>query len=97
MAIELSEVGIAILQETNDIAEMLIIKNRDYGNSVFEPLGVFSMLPAIEQIKARIDDKLKRIKNDSEKAFIEDTEKDLIGYLILKRVYYRLQKQGLVK
>jgi len=92
MPIELSEVGIAILEECNDLAEMLIRKNQDYGNSVYEPIGIFSKASTIDQINTRIDDKLNRLKNSREKNFNEDTEKDLIGYLILRRVFYRVHQ-----
>lgn len=64
---------------------MLLQKNRKYGNSAIDPVRVFSKADAIEQINVRIDDKLSRIQaaqSDED----EDVEKDLIGYLVLKRV-----------
>jgi hypothetical protein len=39
-----------------------------------------------EQINVRIDDKLSRIARGRQDVIQEDTELDLIGYLILKRV-----------
>jgi hypothetical protein len=72
----------AIEQECKRISNMLISKNKSYGNSVLEPVRVFSKSNTIEQIKVRIDDKLSRIERGSE--FIgEDTLDDLIGYLVL--------------
>ncbi|MHC4315906.1 MAG: hypothetical protein ACYSW3_25975 [Planctomycetota bacterium] len=72
----------------NEVMEMLLEKNRCYGDSAINPARIFSKSSAIEQINVRIDDKINRLMNGSEYGN-EDTEKDLIGYLILKRVAQR--------
>ncbi len=72
------------------IADMLLDKNKRYGNSALEPLRVFSRADAIEQINVRIDDKISRIAANTD-GDVEDAELDLIGYLILKRI---AQKAG---
>jgi len=59
------------------------MKNSKYGNSALEPLNVFSEAGAVDGIKMRIDDKLKRIKNAGLVDATEDTLQDLAGYLIL--------------
>jgi len=86
-------VKVAIMTECMELAEFLLSKNGSYGNSVLEGLGVFSGLGTIAAIDVRIDDKLKRIRNAriNGKTDAEDSEKDLIGYLILKRVCRRVQ------
>lgn len=83
-----------IESECNAVKDLLIAKNREYGASVFRPLGVFSSMGPEQQIDVRIDDKLARIRAVREMAEVkvhEDTELDLIGYLILKRVARRLE------
>lgn len=76
--------------ECEDIKALLIAKNRAYGNSFARPLNVFSKLPAEEGLNIRIDDKLNRIASGKNTDKVpEDTELDLIGYLILKRVLRR--------
>lgn len=75
-----------IRQECDSIKELLIQKNKEYGNSAIEPCRIFSKSDATEQIKVRIDDKLNRIQNTKEKTIKEDTVLDLIGYLVLLRV-----------
>jgi hypothetical protein len=70
----------------DSIEKMLIDKNRKYGNSALEPLGVFSQLSAKEGLLIRIDDKLKRIKNGSLEKDDEDVINDLIGYLVLLKI-----------
>ena len=71
----------------DQIQEMLVAKNQKYGNSAFEPLGVFSQLSAKEGLLVRIDDKLKRIKNGSLDKDDEDVINDLIGYLVLLKIH----------
>lgn len=85
-----------ITLECEAVKELLIAKNKEYGASAFHPIGVFSGASAQDQIDVRIDDKLKRIRAirqlNGEARIHEDTELDLLGYLILKRVARRLEK-----
>lgn len=67
-----------------EIEEMLVEKNRAYGNSALEPVRLFSKADAVEQILVRIDDKLSRLSRGQ--AAGEDVEKDLLGYLVLLRI-----------
>lgn len=68
-----------------EIREMLLEKNRKYGNSALEPMRVFSKAPPLEQIAVRMDDKLSRIKS-AQGDDLEDAKLDLIGYLVLERI-----------
>lgn len=71
----------------NEIAEMLIQKNRSYGDSALNPMRVFSKAHPLEQLNVRMDDKLSRLlRGDLSIHQEEDVEKDLVGYLILKMV-----------
>lgn len=69
----------------NDIANLLIEKNKCYGNSALEPLNCFYKGDATTAIKVRIDDKLSRIMRGSEYQG-DDTVTDLLGYLVLLKV-----------
>lgn len=69
----------------NDIAELLIEKNKCYGNSALEPLNCFYKGNIENAIKVRIDDKLSRIMRGKEYGQ-EDTIKDLLGYLVLLKI-----------
>lgn len=69
----------------DEVKAVLLEKNRAYGDSAINPLRIFSRTDAIEQINVRIDDKLSRISRGHEYGG-DDTELDLIGYLVLKRV-----------
>jgi hypothetical protein len=79
----------AIEAECLSIMRILQEKNRQYGNSALSPVRIFSDVSTEEQLNVRIDDKLSRIQmgaHDDQ----EDPELDLIGYLILKRIYRML-------
>jgi hypothetical protein len=74
-----------------EVTELLLKKNADYGDTANNPIDIFSKLDSIEAINARIDDKLSRIKNKGINDNTEDTVTDLIGYLILLKVQLRKQ------
>lgn len=80
---EESDSEFQIKEVTNQLQELLIKKNRAYGNSALEPLNVFSQQNAVDSLCARLDDKLSRIKNKGLNDKTEDTLFDLAGYLIL--------------
>ena len=82
-----------ILAQVKAIAEVLIEKNKKYGNSAIQPKRIFSKASPVEQINVRIDDKLSRIANQQINED-EDAEFDLIGYLILKRVFNNLTEKA---
>ena len=95
MSEKLSKAQKMISDECDAVKRLLIAKNREYGNSALEPVNVFSNLSAEEQIRVRIDDKLKRINTThgmAKTVIHEDTEQDLIGYLVLLRVARRWKK-----
>ena len=69
----------------DNVKDMLIEKNRKYGDSALNPIRIFSKSDTVEQLKVRIDDKLNRFKN-MQKDDTEDVINDLIGYLILLKV-----------
>ena len=76
-----------IKQVGKEVIDLLLEKNKAYGDTANDPPKIFSKLSAKEGILARIDDKLSRIKQVGINDQTEDTMLDLIGYLIL----YRLQ------
>ena len=69
-----------------EVIDLLLEKNKAYGDTANDPPKIFSKLSAKEGILARIDDKLSRIKQVGINDQTEDTMLDLIGYLILYRV-----------
>lgn len=69
----------------SEIEKLLVAKNEAYGNSALDPINVFSMASAVEQLKVRIDDKLNRLYRGKEYGS-EDTVTDLLGYLVLLKI-----------
>ena len=77
----------------NDIKELLLYKNKQYGDSALNPSRIFSKSSAVEQILVRIDDKLNRIKKGAGLVGEdEDVIQDLIGYLVLLKIGLKHQK-----
>jgi hypothetical protein len=73
-----------------EMTEMLLMKNEQYGDSALKPLGIFANGSAKELIAVRMDDKISRlatgndaIEND------EDIYLDLAGYCVLWLVAHR--------
>ena len=77
--------GSKIIVSCLEIMEMLIEKNKSYGDSALSPVRIFAKSDNIEQIKIRIDDKINRVKNNQGFAGDNDID-DLIGYLILLKI-----------
>ena len=87
-----SSFEIELLKVTTEITELLILKNKAYGNTALNPTNVFSKLNATEAICARLDDKIARIKNKGINDKTEDTVDDLIGYLLLLKMSMNEEK-----
>ena len=81
-----------IKQIGQEVIDLLLEKNKAYGDTANDPPQIFSKLSAKEGILARIDDKLSRIKQVGINDQTEDTMLDLIGYLILYRVQIKKEK-----
>lgn len=76
-----------IIQICDSIKNLLLDKNRKYGDSALNPSRIFSKTNAIEQLYVRIDDKLSRISRGAGLAATdEDVINDLIGYLVLLKI-----------
>ena len=76
-----------IKEVIRNVERLLIAKNKQYGDSVMEPIGLFAKGNPEELVRVRIDDKLSRLKSgdDSIESDIDIVE-DLIGYLVLLRI-----------
>jgi len=76
-----------IIKTCNEVQQLLLYKNKKYGDSAINPIRVVSKSSNIEQILVRIDDKLNRISQGNNLIHDdEDVVMDLIGYFILLKV-----------
>ena len=82
---------IDIATTCDELKELLLEKNRKYGNSALAPIRVFSKADSVSQLLVRLDDKLSRIRNVQEDD-LEDPILDLLGYLILLRIAQKRQQ-----
>lgn len=77
----------------NTVGDLLIEKNKAYGNSFAEPANIFSSSSAMEQLGVRIDDKLARVQRGHEYPG-DDTIIDLLGYLVLLYILRKRQEKA---
>lgn len=70
-----------IIELTDAIKELLLEKNKRYGDSAISPKRRFSKLDATQGILIRLDDRMNRIKSSDE--LRTNDISDLIGYLFL--------------
>ena len=70
---------------SDQVKELLISKNRSYGDSALHPSRIFSKSDNVEQLLVRIDDKLSRIQNGHDWSGDNEID-DLLGYLILLKI-----------
>lgn len=77
-----------IVEVCEQIKELLVSKNRSYGNSALDPVRIFSKVDNKEQLRIRIDDKLSRFARGNDFPGDNDID-DLIGYLVLLKVANR--------
>jgi hypothetical protein len=77
----------------DELKQMLLDKNRKYGDSALDPVRIFSKGSPLEQLKVRMDDKLSRVRNAQDDED-EDPVTDLIGYLVLYKVALMQQRRA---
>lgn len=73
-----------VTRELAGIRNVLVAKNKAYGDAALNPIRVFSKADTTAGLKIRIDDKLSRLARGEEAG--EDVILDLIGYLVLLRM-----------
>jgi len=80
-----------LIQEGFDRLKKIVLqKNKQYGDSLQSPIGIFSKDP-MQGILGRIDDKMGRIQTMGITEDTIDTVDDLVGYLIHLRIMYNKQ------
>lgn len=72
----------SVRRHTDRIANLLIEKNKAYGDSALNPIRVFSKADRMEQLYIRLDDKISRVQRGHEYPG-DDTIQDIIGYCVL--------------
>lgn len=89
---KIAQTQIDIATTCDALKEMLLEKNRRYGDSALSPVRIFSRSDTVEQIRVRLDDKLSRLRNQQHDED-EDVIADLAGYLVLYQVALMQQRR----
>ena len=86
-----------IKEITNAMQDLLLYKNQKYGDSALKPKNVFYKGNATNSILIRLDDKIGRIKsNTEEKPRINDVA-DIIGYCTLLLISMDVSAEDIAK
>lgn len=72
-----------IIRVCDNTKNLLVKKNKAYGDSALNPLGIFGNGDAVVSLGARMDDKLMRLKSLGIGKDSVDTLYDLHGYITL--------------
>jgi len=93
----LSKTQQEIVEICDGIRDLLLAKNKAYGDSALKPMRVFSRADNVEQIKVRIDDKISRLCRGHAlpDESLEQTADDLMGYLVLLKIAVRRRSPAL--
>ena len=86
-ALKMNTTQSEIVRICDEIKELLLQKNRKYGDSAINQLPCDVKSTAVEQILVRLDDKLSRISQGA--GLIGDDEdviNDIIGYFVLLKI-----------
>ena len=72
-----------IIEISDSMKDLLLYKNEKYGDSALSPNNIFYKGDSTNSILIRLDDKISRIKNNTEPKPRVNDVCDIIGYCIL--------------
>ncbi|WP_405291880.1 hypothetical protein [Methanobrevibacter sp.] len=84
-----------ISEVCDSMKDLLLYKNKKYGDSALNPNNVFYKGDSTNSIKIRLDDKIGRIKNCDETR-VNDVA-DIIGYCVLLLVSMNTSNEDIAK
>lgn len=92
---EFTESQEKIVEICDAIKDLLLYKNKKYGDSALHPNNIFYKGDSTNSIKIRLDDKVGRIKN-CEETRVNDVA-DVVGYSILLLASMNVTKEDIAK
>lgn len=97
--LKLSESQKKIVEVCDSMKDLLLYKNQKYGDSALNPEPIFYKGNATNSILIRLNDKIGRIKNNTEELPRVNDVCDIIGYCTLLLVSMEVSKHeiGLLK
>ncbi len=86
-----------IIEITNSMQDLLLYKNEKYGDSALSPNNVFYKGDSTNSILIRLDDKIGRIKNNSDSVPRINDVCDVIGYCVLLLASMNVKSEDIAK
>ena len=86
-----------IIEVCNSMKDLLLYKNQKYGDSALNPNNIFYKGDSTNSIKIRLDDKIGRIKNNTDEILRINDVADIIGYCTLLLVSMGANKEDFEK
>ena len=86
-----------IIEITNSMQDLLLYKNEKYGDSALSPNNIFYKGDSTNSILIRLDDKIGRIKNNSDSVPRINDVCDVIGYCVLLLASMNVTSEDIAK
>ena len=86
-----------IIEITDSMQDLLLYKNEKYGDSALSPNNIFYKGDSTNSILIRLDDKIGRIKNNSDSVPRINDVCDVIGYCVLLLASMNVTSEDIVK
>ena len=86
-----------IKEITNAMQDLLLYKNQKYGESALKPNNVFFKGDATNSILIRLDDKIGRIKSNTDETPRTNDVADIIGYCVLLLISMGVSAEDIAK
>lgn len=86
-----------IIEITNAMQDLLLYKNEKYGDSALSPNNIFYKGDSSNSILIRLDDKIGRIKNNSDSLPRVNDVCDIIGYCTLLLASMNITSEDIAK
>jgi len=84
---EVEAQNVKICKVLDDLKTFLCGKNISYDGSAFKAIAYCGkLISPLEAVDVRIVDKIRRLQSADPNFQGEDTEEDLLGYLVIKKV-----------
>ena len=86
-----------IIEISDSMKDLLLYKNEKYGDSALSPNNIFYKGDSTNSILIRLDDKIGRIKNNTDSKPRVNDVCDIIGYCILLLASMNVASEDIAK
>lgn len=86
-----------IIEITDSMKDLLLYKNEKYGDSALSPKNIFYKGDSTNSILIRLDDKIGRIKNNTDSTPRINDICDVIGYCVLLLASMNVTSEDIAK